>query len=187
MVIFTFLVTSYFFVGHLLSQPNDLPSFNGYRRDIQKIFADEVSSKKNIALVSQTARLLAIMEFMEPSGYSGFFDCLKKYPSWEDLNATKREQVADACGRVAISASIKSVGPAPASLSTQNISSTAISSVDVKLSEILNKLKEIDQRVSILQEQQKTIQENLNMSRDRTTSRRPAANETQHLEEDVVE
>lgn len=182
-----FLLLIYPLCYFAFSQGSDLPSLNGYRRDVQKIFAEEVSSKKNIAQVSQTARLLAIMEFMEPSGYSGFFDCLRKYPSWEDLNATKREQVVDACGRVARSAFTKSVGPAPASAIAQGTTPGVTSSVDIKLTEILNRLKDIESRVATLQEQQRTIQENILSNRERATPRKPAASETVSTEEEITE
>lgn|SRR3990167_2363778 len=187
MVSCIFLLCVPLFSYSAFSQDSDLPSFNGYRRGIQKIFAEEVSSKESIAQVSQTARLLAIMEFMEPFGYSSFFACLKKYPSWEDLSATKREQVVDACGRVARSASTKSVGPVPASAIAQGIPSTATSSIDVKLTEILSRLKDIESRVSTLQEQQRTIQENILSGRERAAPRRPATSEPQTTEEEVVE
>lgn len=168
------------------AQNEDLPSFNGYKRDIQKAFAGEVAGKKNIALVSQSARILALMEFMEPSSYSEFYDCVKKYPDWEDLTATKREQVVDTCGRVARTAMVKSLGPSPASTTSpqQSLSPSSMVS-DPRMTEIINRLKEIDQRITSIQENQKVLQDAIVATRPRT-QRRPAGND-QIPPEDIIE
>ena len=174
----------------IFSQPNlanaqteNLPSINGYKREMQKTFAEEVSGKKNIAQVSQTARMLALMEFMEPYSYSSFFDCVKKYPEWVDLPATKREQVVDTCGRAAKSAMVKLSGPAPASTVTST--GQTAQSPDLRLNEVLSRLKDIDQRISVIQESQRTLQDSI-LSRIRV-QRTPASNSPTPQEEEFVD
>ena len=164
-------------VGAIMAQPSPLASYTSYKRDLQREFAEEVAGKKGISLVSQTARMLAMLEFMDPQAFPKLEECLKKFPSWSGLPATKREQVVDACQSSAKLEIPKMVGPSPAAVPEKPglpaVQGPQLQEVQTRLNEVISQLREIDSKVASLQDGQKNLQEAL-VTRERTR-RVPAA------------
>jgi len=169
-IAFLFLILVATFV---ISQPSSTNNYSSYKKSIQRTFAQEVAGKKSIALVSQSARLLAMLEFMNPVGFPAFEECFKKYRKWGDLSATKREQAVEAC-KGSAKVAVKKLGRVPAGASpikpTAGSGSPQIGSLQRSINQLISEIQDLDSRVSSLQDGQRSIQDSIARSSDNSRS-----------------
>jgi len=172
----------------VVAQPSRTNNYSSFKKDIQRQFAEEVAGKKNIAEVSQTARFLGLLEFMDPTAFPALEGCFKKYQKWGSLSATKREQAIDSCRTSMRGPAMPkhplrapaSVGPPPAA-SRQALNQ--ISGVNSRLDQILAELRDLDNQVNSLQDGQRDLRDSISSSAART----PATAGNEVFEEEVVE
>jgi len=101
---------------------------------------------------------------MDPAQFPNFKNCLDKHPSWEKLNATKREQVFDACKGAAKAPLPRRAGPTPASVTKRPPPPTSLpqlNTVQASLREVLSQLQDLDSKISNLQDGQRNLQDSI--------------------------
>ncbi|MFC2075105.1 hypothetical protein ACFLRA_02410 [Bdellovibrionota bacterium] len=177
------IVALFIFVIPLLVEGEATPNYASFRRDIQRIFAGEVI-KKNISALSQSARMLGLLEFMDQSRFPEFSTCMQKYPKWGQLPPTNRERAIESCQ--ASARPTATLGPSPASIA-ERAKAPESSIVEVRLVEVLSRLNDLDQKVSSIQEGQSQFQEAMTARQEQILDRRPTATEEIPLEEELIE
>ncbi|MBI4041369.1 MAG: hypothetical protein HY390_05845 [Deltaproteobacteria bacterium] len=72
-------------------------TLSNYQDQIERIFLTEAGSAHHFKSAIQTARLLGLLEYMQPQDFSRFYGCISKEKGWEYLSAKKRQDQLNAC------------------------------------------------------------------------------------------